>query len=90
MPTREELESLSAEELHDRALAVARRRADVRFLWRLLQALPAAEASAGHLEEAESDVQSLYARLNDLRRAGEGDIAEALRPLYVEYLAQHG
>lgn len=90
MPTREELEQLSSEDLHHRALEVARHHVDVRFLWRLLEALPAAEASTGHVEEAESDVQSLLARLNDLRTAGEGDVADALRPLYIDYLAEHG
>ena len=44
---REQLEQLSSEELHDRAIKVARHRADVRFFWRLLESLPAAEASAG-------------------------------------------
>jgi hypothetical protein len=88
--TREELEQLSSDELHDRAMAVARHRADVRFFWRLLRALPAAEAASGHLDEAESDVQSLFARLNDLRRLQRPEIEEALRPLYVEYLTEHG
>jgi hypothetical protein len=88
--SREELEQLSSEELHDRALGVARHRVDVRFLWRLLEALPAAEASAGRVEEAEDDVHSLLARLNDLRTAGEADVADALRPLYIDYLAEHG
>lgn len=71
-------------------MKLARHRADLRFFWRLLRALPAAEAAAGHVGEAESDVQSLYSRINDLRTAGEGDIADALRPIYVEYLAEHG
>jgi hypothetical protein len=88
--TREELEQMSSEELHDKALDVARHRMDVRFLWRLLEALPAAEAATGHVQEAEGDVQSLLARLNDLKTAGEGDVADALRPLYIDYLANHG
>jgi hypothetical protein len=89
-PSKEELEQLSSQELHDRAIDVAKRRLDVRFFWRLLQALPAAEAATGHLDEAEADVQSLIARLDDLRDSGQGDIADALRPLFIEYLAEHG
>jgi hypothetical protein len=89
VPTRDELEALSSEELYDLATKRALRHADVRFFWRVLEALPAAEASAGHLGEAESDVQSLFARLNDLRTAGEGDVADALRPMYVDYLEKH-
>jgi hypothetical protein len=90
VPTREELEALSSEELHDRAVDLAKHRADVRFFWRLLRALPAAEASVGEIDEARSDVQSLYGHLDDLRHSGEGEVADALRPLYVEYLAEHG
>jgi hypothetical protein len=87
--TREELEALSSEELHDRATKHALRHANVKFFWRLLQALPAAEAAAGELDEAMTDVQSLYGRLDDLRDSGEGAVADELRPLYIEYLLQH-
>jgi hypothetical protein len=90
LQTREDLEQLSSQELHDRAVKVALKRADVKFFWRLLEALPAAEAATGHLAEAESDVQSLLARLDDLRASGKGEIADALRPLYIDYLLEHG
>jgi hypothetical protein len=89
MATREELEALSSEELHDRATRHALRHADVKFFWRLLEALPAAEAAAGELDEAWTDVESLYGRLDDLRDSGEGEVADALRPLYLEYLLEH-
>jgi hypothetical protein len=88
--TREELEELGSDELHDRATQLAKRRADVRFFWRLLQALPAAEAAVGDLSEAESEIQSLWSRLNDLRQLDRPEIEEALRPMYVEYLEKHG
>jgi hypothetical protein len=90
VPSREELEALSSEELHDRATSHALRHANVKFFWQLLRALPAAEASAGELDEAHDDIQSLYGRLDDLRRSGEGEVADNLRPLYVDYLAEHG
>jgi hypothetical protein len=89
MATREELEALSSEELHDRATQHALRHANVRFFWQLLRALPAAEASIGEMDEARTDVQSLYGRLNDLRHSGEGEVAEALRPFYLDYLEKH-
>lgn len=41
------------------------------------------------MEEAQADVRSGIARLNDLRDAGEGTLGEALRPLYLDYLAKH-
>jgi hypothetical protein len=85
--TREELESLSSKELHDRAFAQAMRHVDVGFFWRLLRALPAAEAAIGEGDEAEQDVMTLRGRLNDLTHSGEGELADALRPLYIEYLS---
>jgi len=81
---------MSSGELHDEAVRVAARHADVRFFWRLLRALPAAEAGAGEIDEASNDVQSLIGRIDDLRDSGEGEVAENLRPLYVEYLVEHG
>jgi hypothetical protein len=86
---RDQLDQLSSEELHDRATQHALRHANVKFFWNLLRALPAAEASVGEVDEARTDVQSLYGRLNDLRHSGEGDVAEALRPLYLDYLEKH-
>lgn len=88
--TREELEVLSSKELHDRAFAEAKRHADVGFFWNLLKAIPAAEAAIGEEEEAEQDVMTLRGRLNDLTHSGEGELADALRPLYVEYLLKRG
>jgi len=84
--TREELDALSSKELHDRAFAEAKRHADVGFFWNLLKAIPAAEAAIGEEEEAEQDVMTLRGRLNDLTHSGEGDLADALRPLYIDYL----
>jgi len=85
---RAELEQLSSKELHDRALHHAKTHLDVGFLWRLLEAIPAAEAVSGSEGEAEQDVLSLTERINDLLHADEGALADALRPLYLEYLAE--
>jgi hypothetical protein len=41
------------------------------------------------VEEAQADVRSVIARLNDLRDAGDGKLGDALRPLYIDYLAKH-
>jgi hypothetical protein len=88
--TRKELETLSSKELHDRAFAEAMRHVDVGFFWNLLKALPAAEVAIGEDEEAEQDVMTLRGRLNDLTHSGEGELAEALRPLYIDYLLKRG
>lgn len=90
MTLRDELDALSTRELHDRAIAVAKRRMDVGFLWRLIEALPVAEAVVGDEQRSKVDVMRPLALINDLFDAGEGDLGEALRPLYVDYLEEHG
>ena len=85
----DDLESLPSKELHDRAVGRAVRHLDVRFLWRLLRSIPAAEAVAGHTDQAEADVSHLSSMLNEIVHSGEGEVADALRPLYIEYLTKH-
>lgn len=89
MASREELESLPSSELHDRATRLAWRRLDVGFLWRLLETIPEARAAAGDSERSEADIMRPLALLNDLVDADRGDLAHALRPLYVDYLVEH-
>jgi hypothetical protein len=88
MPTREELERLSTKELHDHAMQVARDRADVGFLWELLKALPVAEAAIGDEDRSKVDILRPLALINDFFDADEGELGEALRPLYVDYLEE--
>jgi hypothetical protein len=88
--TRDELDALSSRELHDLAVRRAVHHVDVEFLWQLLRAIPAAEASEGHADEAGRDVTHLSVLLDDAIDSGEGDVAEALRPLYLDYLVRHG
>jgi hypothetical protein len=90
VPDRAELESLSSPELHDRATRLAWRRLDVSFLWDLLKTIPEARAAAGDEERSESDIMRPLALLNDLVDADSGELADALRPLYVDYLLEHG
>jgi hypothetical protein len=89
VPSIEELEGLSTKELHDRAFSLARRRLDVRFFWNLLEAVPAAEAATGHLDEAGEDILSLAQRVEDLVRPDTTAEADAFRPIYIDYLQQH-
>jgi hypothetical protein len=84
------LEELSSTELHDLAVHRARRHLDVRFFWRLMEVLPAAEVAAGELEDAQADLQRMSAHVDDLTDSGRGEVAEQLRPLYLEYLRRHG
>lgn len=62
---------------------------DVRFLWELLRAIPAAEASEGDVGESEADATKVSALIADAFGSGEGEIADALRPLYIDYLTKH-
>jgi hypothetical protein len=88
--TREELDKLSSRELHDLAVRRALQHVDVEFLWELLRAIPAAEASEGHDAEAGRDITHLSVLLDDAINSGKGDVAEALRPLYLDYLEKRG
>jgi hypothetical protein len=87
MTDRSELERLDTKELHDRAMAHARHHVDIGFVWRLIKAVPVAEAAAGHQGEAEADVVSLSSLVTDVLYADEPEVAEQLRPLYIDYLA---
>lgn len=85
----DELDALSTKELHDRAMHRAERHADVRFLWRLLEMIPAAEVAAGDEGEAEFDSQVARGQIHDAVHSGEGKLGEALRPVFIEYLRAH-
>lgn len=82
----DDLETLSSKELHDRAIDRAVHHLDLGFLWRLTRAIPAAQAATGHPDQAEADVSHLSAILNELVHSGGGEVAEVLRPMYIDYL----
>ncbi|GAB3449095.1 hypothetical protein GCM10027570_23210 [Streptomonospora sediminis] len=85
------LERLETPELRDRAVSLARRRWDVRFFWRLLELLPAAEAAAGNLEASEAGVSRASGLFYDALGAEDDPrVQEALRPVYIDYLSKHG
>jgi hypothetical protein len=89
MGARDDLEALPTKELHDRAVTVAKRHLDVGFAWDLLKALPVAEEVAGDDHRSKTDIMRPLALLNDLLYDSDsGDVGEALRPLYIDYLEQ--
>jgi hypothetical protein len=55
-----------------------------------LEAAPAAEAAAGHMDESQVDALKLSERVADVVNPDTPEEAEAFSPLYVEYLAEHG
>lgn len=89
MPTFEELDALTSKQLHDKAVRTALKHLDVHFFLELLASIPAAEIVAGNEDEANEDVVSLSKRLQDAVHADEGELADALRPLYVDYLLKN-
>jgi hypothetical protein len=88
MTSFEELDALSSEELHDRAVRHAKRHLNVRFFWDLLQYTPAANAEAGDTGQADSDVQRVSGQLTDAVE-DRPELREAMRPLYIDYLLKH-
>jgi hypothetical protein len=85
----EDLDALSTRELHDRAVHRAERHMDVKFFWSLLEMIPAAETAGGDAGEADYDIESSKGLVKDAIHSGEGELAEALRPLFIEYLRKH-
>lgn len=89
METETDLDSLSSRELHDLAVRRALRHGDIGFFWDVLRAIPAAEALEGDVREAGEDLTKVSALLSDALTLGEGNLAEELRPLYLDYLRKH-
>jgi hypothetical protein len=87
--TETDLEALSSRELHDMAMRRAVHHGDVKFLWDLLREIPAAEEVAGNPGEADQDMLHLVTLISDAVGSGEGEIGEALRPMYIDYLKKH-
>ena len=88
MTSFEELDALSSEELHDRAVGHARRHLDLRFFWDLLQYTPAAEAETGDFEQAKSDVGHVSGQVADAVDESP-ELKDAMRPVYIDYLLEH-
>lgn len=84
-----DLDALSTKELHDRAMNLARERRDVGFAWELLRSIPAAAAATGETDRANFDLLHGLARIDEFFHADEGELGEALRPVYISYLTEH-
>jgi hypothetical protein len=66
------------------------RHLDIGFLWQLLREIPEGEAVAGHTDETAADVTQLSAMIDDAFGHENPDVADALRPVYLDYLEKHG
>jgi hypothetical protein len=85
----DDLDKLSTRELHDRAIRHAERHLDVKFFWSLLELIPAAEAASGDPGEADFDMQFSKGLISDALHSGDGELGEALRPVFIDYLRKH-
>jgi hypothetical protein len=86
-----ELADLSVHELHDLALGRAIELEDLRFLWDLLRAMPAADAGRGEQQDLRKvEMIVLADRIHDALGISAGENAAALRPLYIGYLERYG
>ena len=85
----DQLDDLSSRELHDLAVSHAKHHLNVKFFWELLRILPAVEAGAGDLDGANADIQTLHGHIDDVTESGKGEVADSLRPFYLEYLRKH-
>jgi hypothetical protein len=83
-----ELDALPSRELHDRAVKRAEHHLDVKFFWRLLAEMPAAEAADGDPAKSEDEAAHWSRQLLDLLRNDEGAM-DARRPIYIDYLLRH-
>jgi nitrate reductase alpha subunit len=89
VPTFAELNQLSSRELHDRAIARAKRHLDARFFWNLLQITPAAQVTAGEPTAAEEDVEHWSMQVVDAVKAEPEDAVDGRRAFYLDYLMRH-
>jgi hypothetical protein len=83
------LDALSSRQLHDLAVRRALRHLDVAFLWQLLREIPAGEAAAGHPDAGSWDAIKVSSLITDAFESGDSELADSLRPLYLDYLNKH-
>jgi hypothetical protein len=86
--TREDLETMTSRDLHDRAIGTAKAEDDLDWLWHLLRSIPAAEGEVGDLEDSGMDMVSTVSAINGYARA-DRDLPGTLRSRYVDYLLEH-
>jgi len=88
-----ELDSLSTEDLRERAFARARERNDVRFFWDVFQHLPHADdaegldASLGAFGASVDDAVALWREFDGDEGYGENE--PLLRAAFIDYLMKH-
>jgi hypothetical protein len=89
VPSVEELDALSTDELRRRAFERAERRHDIGFFWDLLRHLPAAETVAsedGSLGNITGGIAEVIEVVNELFGKDLGDAEPLIRARFIDYL----
>ncbi len=89
MTDADNLDQLSGRELHDLAVRRAVHHLDVKFLWDLLRELPAGEAGPGARTWPGRRAAPVRADRRRPWTRATRELAESLRPFYLDYLRQH-
>lgn len=87
MITRDDLETMTSHDLHDRAIGMAKAEGDLDWLWQLLRSIPAAEGEVGDLDDSGMNTVSTISAINSYIRA-DRDLPETLRSQYIDYLLE--
>lgn len=91
MSTVADLDSLSTDELRDRAFAIARERRDVRFFWDLFTHVPHGHEDShdGWLGSLAATVDDAIGLWNEVAGHDYGDAEPLLRAAFIDYLLKH-
>jgi hypothetical protein len=92
MPTFEELDQHSTDELRDRAFALAERRKDVGFFWDLIKHLPASatlESDDGSLGGLSLGIAETIELVREMLGSDYGDLEPLIRARFIDYLQNH-
>lgn len=87
MINREDLESLSIDQLHDQAISFAKANADLDWLWQLLRSIPGADGQIGDLEDSGMDAAATVTAINGYLRA-DPNRADGQRDRYIDYILE--
>ena len=92
MPTFDELDHLSTDELRDRAFNRAERHGDVGFFWDLIKHLPATanlEGEDGSLGGVSLGITETIELVREMIGSDYGDLEPLIRARFIDYLQNH-
>jgi hypothetical protein len=96
MPSYDELDALTTDELRGRAFELAQRRRDVGFFWDLIKHLPASAALAGEdgsPGQLVGSIAELVRLAHEVFASESADLGQAeplIRERFTSYLIEHG